>query len=91
MRSLTIALLIAVLTPFFVVACTGDNIVTDHHIQMATERCSANGGLSQVDSAQAKPVYDGCGYRCSRKSGVYEYQAAFSCKNGAKFDITWKE
>ena len=91
MRSLTIAFLTAILAPLFVVGCNGDNVVTDQHIQMATEKCQVNGGLSQVDSAQATRMYENCGYRSSRKTDMYEYRATFACKNGAKFDLTWSK
>lgn len=73
-------------------ACGGNSqSVTDRHIAVATERCVVNGGLSVVEQASKARAYENCGYRCSRATGQFEYKATFSCKNGAKFDLTWQE
>jgi len=72
-------------------ACGDSSVVTDRHIRMAAEKCEPNGGVQQVEQASATAQTEGCGYRCSRRTGVINYKAAVSCKNGAKFDLTWQE
>lgn len=90
MRSLIVTLLVSSCAALMLGGCD-NSAVTDHHIRMATEKCDVNGGVKQVEQATSKPLYESCGYRCSRRTGVYEYEAAFSCKNGARFDLTWQE
>lgn len=91
MRSLVFALLVAAATPLLLVACGDKTVVTDRHIRMATEKCEVNGGVQQFDQAGTTALTESCGYKCSRRTGVYAYSASFSCKNGAKFDLTWQE
>ncbi|KVP75405.1 hypothetical protein WJ96_06680 [Burkholderia ubonensis] len=73
------------------VACGDNGPVTERHIAMATERCAVNGGLAAVVQADRSKMFESCGYRCSRATGQYKYEATFSCKNGAKFDLSWEE
>ncbi|KVP17237.1 hypothetical protein [Burkholderia ubonensis] len=73
------------------VACGNNGTVTDRHIAMATEKCAVNGGLAVVEQAERSRMYESCGYRCSRVTGQFKYSATFSCKNGAKFDLSWEE
>ncbi|MBU9200291.1 hypothetical protein KTD31_02770 [Burkholderia multivorans] len=85
-----IVVLAALFVPLLLAACA-KQAVTDHHIQMASDKCDANGGLQAFEQASLSPETESCGYKCSRRTGRYEYQATFSCKNGAKFDLTWTE
>ncbi|HDR9103711.1 hypothetical protein [Paraburkholderia sp. A3RO-2L] len=86
-----IAVLAAVLSSMLLMACSERKVVTDHHIQMATEKCSVNEGLKEFEQASVSPETESCGYKCSRRTGRYAYEATFSCKNGAKFDLSWTE
>jgi hypothetical protein len=72
-------------------ACDSNGPVTDRHIAMATEKCAVNGGLNSVQQASTSKETESCGYKCSRATGRYEYSAAFSCKNGASFNLKWTE
>jgi hypothetical protein len=91
MRSRIASLFIAVAAALLLSACSDNVVVTDHHIRMAMEKCDANGGLKQVEQASAQALYENCGYRCTRKTDVALYKATFSCKNAAKFDLSWQE
>lgn len=82
----------AMLIPLMLAACGSEGEpVTARHISMATEKCEVNGGLSQVERAEKSRVFESCGYRCSRATSQHEYRDVFSCKNGARFDLTWQE
>jgi hypothetical protein len=72
-------------------ACGNSGPVTEQHIAMATQKCEVNDGLRQVELAGRTRETESCGYRCSRATGKYEYTETFSCKNGARFDLTWTE
>jgi hypothetical protein len=90
MRSFSRVLLIpAILLPLLT-AC-GEATVMPQHVHMATEKCEANGGWSRIDQAHVAPEFENCGARCTRRLSTSQYAAAVSCKNGAKFDLTWQE
>lgn len=73
-------------------ACSSENVVvTERHIQVATEKCSVNGGVKSIVDAKKDVLYEQCGYRCSKETNQHEYKATFSCKNGARFDLIWTE
>jgi hypothetical protein len=91
MRSLVLSLMLAVCSSSLLVACDDDNAVTARHIEVATDKCAPNDGLKQVESASTSRVIESCGYKCSRATGEHKYTETFSCKNGAKFDLTWQE
>lgn len=87
-----LALYVALIGSLCLAACGAQpQPVTDRHIAVATEKCAVNGGLSVVEQASKARAYENCGYRCSRATGQIEYKATFSCKNGAKFELTWQE
>jgi hypothetical protein len=91
MRSLVFAFLVSCSLPLAVLGCSNGNAVTSQHIALASDKCAANGGLKQVERADATRMSESCGYKCSRYTGQIEYEAQFSCKNGAHFDLTWQE
>lgn len=73
-------------------ACGSENVVvTERHIQVATQTCSTSGGLNSIVRARKDVRYEQCGYRCSKATNQHEYIAGFSCKNGARYELTWYE
>lgn len=88
----TVSVVAALLVSLVLTACGNEGgPVTERHISMANEKCEVNGGLSQVERADKSRVFESCGYRCSRATNQSEYRDVFSCKNGARFDLTWQE